>query len=100
MDGLVVSFLYPSHRNPERLEQTEVCEWCGSRVGVSRLKVCTIFPLVGLRVCDAHEPMRSNPTHNDYVAAATPLEYGEAGIRQQPFGMEPWWLDPLNNGLE
>ena len=90
---------YPSHRNPEAFEQTEVCELCGSRVPLSRLTVAQFYPLIGHRICDLHPAeaaFRSNPSYNDYLAAVPPLDFQDAGVRQPPYGMEPWWEDPLN----
>lgn len=75
---------------------------CGNRVGVSRLIISQVYPLVGLRICDLHPVealVRSNPSYNDYVQYNPPLDFGDAGIRQEPYGMEPWWEDPLNDAL-
>lgn len=75
---------------------------CGARVGVSRLIVCQVYPLIGRRICDTHPGeamLRANPSYNDYQLAAPPLDFQDAGVRQQPYGMEPWWEDSLNDGI-
>lgn len=89
----------PSHRNPETMDQLEVCDLCGLLVPHSRMVEADVEGLRGYKICDAHgweRKARFRPSFNDVRAFDVGPYAPEAGVRTEPIGGELWFEDPEN----
>lgn len=81
--------------------QTEVCNLCGRVVNHDEGSYVEVLgPLAGMFVCDYHGDLITEPSWIDLRGADDSLvEAAAAAVREQPFGMNPWWVDGSGNPI-